>query len=248
MGAFFVEGEDKMFYYILFAGLFGMCIASFVNVVIDRLPKGIGVVKGRSICPKCKHKLSFWDMIPVLSYFLLRGKCRYCHASIGIRDTINEVFGGLWAIFCLLHYGGGEIVLVFLLGMVLLCISYIDFDTMLIPNRILVIFGILVIALAEIEPLPSFKERIGGMLIVSGFMLVMNQLIECFGGGDIKLMFLVGYLLGGRACVFAFLIAVLTGGVYAILLLLLKKANRKSYIPFGPFLSLGILVVFLCYR
>ena len=136
----------------------------------------------------------------------------------------------------------------FLLGMVLLCISYIDFDTMLIPNRILVIFGILVIALAEIEPLPSFKERIGGMLIVSGFMLVMNQLIECFGGGDIKLMFLVGYLLGGRACVFAFLIAVLTGGVYAILLLLLKKANRKSYIPFGPFLSLGILVVFLCYR
>ena len=135
----------------------------------------------------------------------------------------------------------------FLLGMVLLCISYIDFDTMLIPNRILVIFGILVIALAEIEPLPSFKERIGGMLIVSGFMLVMNQLIECFGG-DIKLMFLVGYLLGGRACVFAFLIAVLTGGVYAILLLLLKKANRKSYIPFGPFLSLGILVVFLCYR
>ena len=79
-------------------------------------------------------------------------------------------------------------------------------------------------------------------------MLVMTQLIECFGGGDIKLMFLVGYLLGGRACVFAFLIAVLTGGVYAILLLLLKKANRKSYIPFGPFLSLGILVVFLCYR
>ena len=237
-----------MCHYILFTGLFGMCIASFVNVVIARLPKGMGVVKGRSLCPKCRHTLSFWDMLPLLSYFLLRGKCRYCHASIGIRDTINEILGGLWAIFCMLRYDGGEAILVFLLGMVLLCISYVDFDTMLIPNRILVIFAILVIVLAETEPVLSLRERISGMLIVSGFMLMMNQLTECFGGGDIKLMFLAGYLLGGRGCVFAFLAATLAGGIYAIFLLLLKKANRKSYIPFGPFLSLGILIGFLYCR
>lgn len=222
--------------------IIGACIASFVNVVVWRLPQKLDFVKGRSFCPNCHHTLAWYDLFPVLSWLFLKGKCRYCHNTISMRYPCVEVLGGLLGMLSLYAYGlSWDCVFVFIIFMILLTISLIDHDIMIIPDELQLVLCIPVLALVFLNQDVTLMERIIGCLLVSLPMLLLTYVIpDCFGGGDIKLMFIGGFLLGWSYTLLAMFIAILLAGSYAVYLLLRKKADRKAHIAFGPYLCIGI--------
>lgn len=222
--------------------IFGSIIGSFLNVVIWRVPQGLSFVKGRSFCPNCHNTLKPYDMIPVLSWVLLRGKCRYCGKRISIRYPLIELAGGMIGVWCFHHYWfTWDTILVFIIVITLLGITMIDFDTMTIPNG-LIIFMILPIMIVSIyHPELSFLNRVIGCFIISLPMYFMTLLIpDCFGGGDIKLIAVCGYLLGWKLTLLAMFLAILVGGSYACYLMVSKKAEKGAHMAFGPYICLGV--------
>lgn len=228
----------------IYSFVIGCCVASFINVVIYRVPNEISVAKGRSFCPKCKETLKGYDLIPIISWLVLKGKCRTCKEPISVRYPLLELLGGLIGIFCFYRYEFSWMtVLSFGIAMVLLAITMIDIDTMTIPNGLVLIMGVFSIVSYVIDPSISLVSRLIGMVCISGFMLVLSLCISgAFGGGDIKLMFMIGFLLGWINTLLAFFIAVLVAGVYAIYLLVKKIKGRKQHIAFGPYLCLGSFI------
>lgn len=234
-----------MYLYFCFF-IIGTCVASFINVVIYRLPKKISVVKGRSYCPNCKHTLHMFDLIPIISYILLKGKCRYCNDDLSIRDTFIEIIGGILAIICFYHYGiSWMLPFSFFFFMILLAITWIDIDTMTIPDSLIISCFILGIFSMFIMKL-SLIDRVIGMIIISIPLIVMNGILpNCFGGGDIKLIGAGGFLLGYQRIIIAMLLAIFISGSYASYLLLKHKIDRKQYIAFGPYVCMGMLLSLL---
>lgn len=226
----------------IYTFIVGICVASFVNVVVYRVPIGISVAKGRSFCPKCNHSLHALDLIPIVGYLLLGRKCRYCKEPISIRYPLVELIGGLLSVLCLYRYGFDMMTIYsFLVIIILLCITLIDIDTMTIPNGLLlwlcVIIGMLCIAYPDL----SLMDRMIGFFVVSAPMFALDLIIpDCFGGGDIKLMAVSGILLGWVNTLLAMFIGVILGGLVAIYLLLSKKVARQMHIAFGPYLAIGI--------
>ena len=224
--------------------LFGACIFSFLNVVIYRVPRKLSFVKGCSHCPDCGHRLSGFDMIPVLSWLFLRGRCRYCGGKISSRYTWIELLGGCIALLCVFKIGCNLAALtVFAFLGVLTVVAFVDIDTMEIPNGF--VLAILIIGIVSVITMPgiSLAARFAGILSVSlPLALITLAVPGAFGGGDIKLMGACGLLLGWKLNLAALFLAVLTGGSYGIYLLLSKKKGRKEHFAFGPFLCLGMLV------
>lgn len=220
----------------------GVCVASFINVVVYRVPLHISVAKGRSFCPSCHHSLKALDLIPVFSYLLLRGKCRYCQAAISVRYPFVELIGGLLAVLCFHHYGFDWMtILSFVIFMILLSIALIDFDTMTIPNGLLLFLLPLAIVIAVLNPQIDWISRSIGFFIVSLPMYLLDYIIpDCFGGGDIKMMAVCGIMLGWINTLVAMFIGIMTCGIAASVLLLQKKADRKMHIAFGPYLAFGV--------
>lgn len=224
----------------------GTCIASFINVVIYRVPLGLNFVKGRSFCPKCHETLKFRDMIPVLGWFLLKGKCRFCGERISFRYPAIEFVGGLLSILCFDRYGIDFMTIIsFVFSMLLLAISMIDYDTMIIPDGLVI--GCLVVACLSV-PFMELRivDRVVGFFIVSIPLCAMNVIVpDCFGGGDIKLFAVCGVLLGWKQLLVGTFIAILLAGVYASYLLVNHKVNRKGYIAFGPYICIGVFIALL---
>lgn len=228
----------------IYSFLIGICVASFINVVIWRIPQGISIAKGRSFCPTCDHKLAWYDLFPIFSYLFLKGKCRYCGAKIPWRDTCIEVLGGLIGIWCFQHFQfSWDTLLVFSICMILLAVMMIDFDTMTIPNGLTLALLVPIIMMTILHPEISLWNRLIGFFVVSLPMYLLTLLIpDCFGGGDIKLIAVCGFLLGWQNTLLAGFISILLGGVYACYLLLSKKAKKGAHIAFGPYLIVGIIV------
>ena len=239
---------SSAFYYAL-CFLMGASVFSFLNVVAYRVERGLPFVKGRSLCPACGHVLGPADLIPVLGFLLLRGRCRYCGGRLSRREPLVEALGGLLLIACLVAFGGrlagfpvanlGALAAFALLS-VLALVALVDGDTLEIPNGF--IFALLVPALlcAWAFPGTGLWARGAGALCASLPMLVLALCIPgAFGGGDIKLMAVLGFALGWRLTLLTLLLAVFTGGGYAIYLLLAKKKKRGEQLAFGPFLCLG---------
>ncbi|MEG0157563.1 MAG: prepilin peptidase [Anaerovoracaceae bacterium] len=220
----------------------GACIGSFLNVVIYRLPLNLNIAKGRSFCPRCNHTLQGRDLVPLVSFVLLRGRCRFCKAKISGRYFLVEALGGILAVICLKHFWlTPQAGLAFCVLMILLAITFIDLDIQEIPdslNLILFLLGICGIFLfGEV----SLSSRIIGFFEISLPMLLMNFVIkDSFGGGDIKLCAACGFLLGWQGMLIAAFIGILTGGIYGVYLLAGRKKGRKDHFAFGPFLALGI--------
>ena len=231
----------------LYAFLIGICITSFLNVVIWRLPQGLSFVKGRSFCPSCHHQLQWYDLFPVFSYLFLKGKCRYCGNKISARETVLEFLGGCIGMFCFYTYGfSWDTVLVFAVFMILFTITMIDFDTMTIPNGLIISLIVPVGIFTVLHPETSLMTRAIGFFIVSLPMYLLTLLIpDCFGGGDIKLIAVAGFLLGWKLTLLAFFISVLIGGSYAVYLLLSRKTQKGAHIAFGPYLCAGIMISLL---
>lgn len=236
-----------MFIFYVYSFLIGICVASFVNVVIWRVPQGLDFVKGRSFCPTCKHELKWLDLFPIFSYVFLKGKCRYCGAKIPMRDTLLECIGGIFAVFSFWKYPFQvEAIVVFALFMILLAITMIDFNTMEIPNGLTLSLLVPIVCMMFLHPEISLLNRVIGFFVISVPMYLLTRIVaDCFGGGDIKLIAVAGLLLGWKLTILAAFIAILLGGVYALYLLGNKQRRKGSYIAFGPYLSVGIMVSLL---
>ncbi len=183
----------------------GACVFSFLNVIVYRVPKKMSFIRGRSACPACHHELGAADLIPIFSYLLLRGKCRYCGGKIGARDTLTEAAGGAAALFCAIYYGydGGDYakaVLVFAFAGVLTVVALMDLDTMEIADGCSIAIVVLTAAGLFFMKDITIGQRLIGMVCISVPMLLLAIAVPgAFGGGDIKLMAAGGLFLdGGR--------------------------------------------------
>lgn len=231
-------------FFIVF--LFGAVIGSFINVVIYRVPLGKGKFLGekRSYCPKCGEKIKAYDLIPIASFLILRGKCRNCKEKISARYPCIELFCGLMAVCSLLRFGFGlEALFVFGVLVILTAIAMIDFDTKEIPNGLVIALIPFAIAAVFLYNDVGIVQRLLGLFAISLPMLIITLIISgAFGGGDIKLMAVCGFLLGIENVLVAFFITLLLGGGYAFYLLLIKKAKKGTLLAFGPYICIGVAV------
>lgn len=231
----------------LFLFVFGSVIGSFLGVVVDRVPQGISVAKGRSFCPHCGETLRPRDLVPLVSWLALRGRCRFCGAPISRRCPALEAAGGALALVCAGALGlTAQAAVAFGALCVLLCIALIDADTMEIPNGLVLALAGLALLSLFAAPAVGVGSRLLGAAAVSLPLLLITRLIpESFGGGDVKLMAAAGFLLGWRAVLVAAFLALVAGGLYGVWLLATRRAGRKSHFAFGPFLAGGIGVALL---
>lgn len=228
--------------------LFGAVIGSFLNVIADRLPGDQSLVSPRSHCPACKRKLHPLELIPVISYLALRGRCRTCGARIPLRVLGVEVAAGLVFGLAALRFGLSlQTGLVCLFSALLIVFFVIDLEHGLVPNRLL--FPSLALAVLTIPFAPwedPLWQLAGGVLSFGVLFAIAQVAAGGMGMGDVKLAALLGVILGFPAIVPGLLIAFISGGAVAGGLLLAGRLERRDPMPFGPFLSAaGIL--FLLY-
>jgi leader peptidase (prepilin peptidase)/N-methyltransferase len=238
---------------LFFGFCFGTIIGSFLNVCIHRLPQGKSIIVPSSHCPLCKAPIPFYDNIPLVSFILLRGKCRACHAPISWRYPLVEFLMGLFSLMLLLRYGITPFYLVYLAFFAsLTLVSFIDLSHRIIPDVISLpgIFIGLVISL--FHPQMSIKASLIGVLVGGGSLYAVASLYhlvtkrEGMGGGDIKLLAMIGAFIGWKGVLFTILCSSFIGSIVGVTLMLISaKADSKYAVPFGPFLSLGAVIYIL---
>ncbi|WP_447984785.1 prepilin peptidase [Nitrospira sp. Nam74] len=235
--------------YFGIALLIGLLIGSFLNVAIHRLPRKESLMWPGSHCPACHAALSPLDNVPLLSYLFLRGHCRRCDVLISARYPIVEAVNGLAYGLILWYFGvGWQSVIYAALFSALLVVSYIDLDHQIIPD-VITLPGIGLGVLAAVTVLPvGFLDSVLGLLLGGGVLLGLAWISpylfgkEGMGGGDIKLLAMIGAFLGWKPVVLTMLIGAIVGAVVGVTLITLKVLRRDQYLPFGPFLALGAIV------
>lgn len=237
-------------------GLFGLAVGSFLNVVIWRVPRGESVVHPASACPRCDNAIRARDNIPVLSWLLLRGRCRDCGEPIALRYPAVELATGLLFVLVTLRFGlsttaAAAIPAFLFLAAIGVSLSLIDLDVHRLPNAIVLpSYPVSLVLLtgasvASGDYLAIARGAIGGVALFSFYFLLAVLVPRGMGFGDVKLAGLLGLNLAwlgwGALGVGAFA-AFLIGGVWGILLLITRRARRKSGIPFGPSMIIGAAV------
>ncbi|MGZ3772461.1 MAG: prepilin peptidase [Pseudobdellovibrionaceae bacterium] len=238
---------DSLFYIFFF--LLGAIFGSFGNVIVYRLPKGESIVKPRSYCYSCKTQIKWYDNIPILSWFLLRGRCRNCHSKFSFRYSLVEII--MAVLFALsYHYAGLSWslleYLIFVFGLVV-C-TFIDFDHMILPDEFTLSGIVIGLIGAALNPHREFLDALYGVLMGGGFLWGMAYVYylltkqEGMGGGDIKLLAWIGALLGWKAIPFVIMSSAIIGSVIGLIMARKQNAGLKTVIPFGPYLSLGAIL------
>lgn len=235
-----------------FAALFGLAVGSFLNVVIYRVPAGLSVVKPRSRCPRCETPLAERDNVPVVSWLVLRGRCRTCHEPISVRYPVVEALTGALFAVVALRLGLTWALPAFLVWTAgLIALSMIDLDTFTLPRKLIYATGalcapLLVVAAAAEGEWDRLRDAaIGGALAFAVLFVIHFISPKGMGFGDVRLSGLLGMLLGwlglwhvGVGLFAAFLLA----SVIGIGLIALGRKGRKDRVPFGPFLAAGALL------
>ena len=228
----------------------GTIFGSFYNVVGLRLPKGESIVSPPSHCPNCNHKLSATELIPIISYFICKGKCRHCGEKISYVYPIFEATCGLLFALAYLSFGFSPnliVALTFISMMIIIVVS--DYYYLIIPDSVLIVFGSLLSI--EIVLISGFENLLISLLNGLGAFIFMFALKkfgdflfkrESMGGGDIKLMFIIGLVLSFPMGIVTVFLASLIG--LPISLIYLNKSN-DHVIPFGPFLAIGSIILLL---
>lgn len=263
--------ESSPLTFTFLAGLIGLLVGSFLNVVIHRLPKmmerewqqqcaelngqtidaspSYNLIVPRSACPHCNHAISALENIPVISYLFLRGKCAGCAASISPRYPIVEAVSGLLSAYAAWHFGFGLAgVAAIILVWALIALTFIDFDTQLLPDSItlpLLWLGLLLNLSGTFTSLPNaLIGAIAGYLILWSvywaFKLTTGK--EGMGYGDFKLLAALGAWLGWTMLPLIILLSSLVGAVVGVALIIFAKHGRNIPIPFGPYLAGGGLI------
>jgi leader peptidase (prepilin peptidase)/N-methyltransferase len=247
--------------------LLGLLIGSFLNVAIVRLPRGRSIVSPPSHCPRCRASIKFYDNIPLISFLILRGKCRNCGEPISWRYPLVELMNGLFYAWIVNEFwAGGEAYLMMAFCSSLIVITFIDLDFQIIPDTI-TLPGILIgVSIAPFfmsqlaDPLPFYLDRIlphmwpylksflnavigmlcGALpLLTIGWVWEKLRHVEAMGGGDVKLMGMVGSVLGWKGALLTIMLGALVGSLVGLTLIVLKRHRLDRVIPFGPFLALG---------
>lgn len=225
--------------------LYGISIGSFLNVCIYRMPLNESVVTGSSHCVKCNKKIKYYDLIPLLSYILLKGRCRFCDKKISIRYPIIELVNGILYLIVFSRFGlSMDLIFYSLLSSILLAISVIDYEHKIIPNRLVFVAFILgVIYHIFFGGLSGLISSVIGFFAVS-ILLYLIAIVSKggMGGGDIKMMAAFGFCLGWQLIVLSLIVGSLIGSILAIYLLVFKNYTGKTQVPFGPFLASGIFI------
>jgi leader peptidase (prepilin peptidase) / N-methyltransferase len=226
----------------------GMLTGSFVGLVAFRLPRGGSIVGPRSVCDSCGAQIASYDNIPVVSWLLLRGRCRSCHAPIPARYPLVELAVGLAfaATTIVLHDDPAQLALGLVFVAMLAAITLTDLERGLIPNVILLVGSIAAVALVAATAPSSFPERAIAAAAAGGFLLLIALAYpRGMGMGDVKLAAVMGLYLGSAVAP-ALLIAVLAGTAVGLGVMLVHGSGaRKLAVPFGPFLALGGVVALL---
>ena len=255
-----LKGDSKMelmFSIIIyvFVALFGVCIGSFLNVCIYRLPNNESLTKRNSHCMTCGEEIKRRDLIPIISWCWLRGKCRNCGSKISPRYTVVEALNGLLTLLVFLYYNVAEsffqihgiailvyAILVSLLIAALIVVFFMDWDTQLINTGVVIFIAILAIPeyliCREFTGLTLLSQIIGALIIsIPLLIIVLISHEKAMGMGDVYLMAAAGLFLGIKASVVAFLIALITASICG---LIIKHIKGNSVFAFGPYLSIGI--------
>ncbi len=221
----------------------GITIGSFLNVCIYRLPIGMSVVSPPSRCGSCGHRLGGLDMIPVLSYFLLGGKCRYCHTHYSMRYALVELLTGLlFALAGKYFLPGIPLILIFILICCLIVITFIDFDHQIILNRFVALVFVTGLLFTHFYT-HNWLYALYGMLFSGGLMGAIYFLSRGgMGAGDVKLSFALGIWAAIPGSMVVLLLAFVMGGLVGVVLLATKLKTRKDPIPFGPYLCIAMYI------
>lgn len=236
----------------LFALVTGMVVGSFLNVCICRLPKGESVVSPPSHCPRCEYRIRWYDNIPLISYLLLRGKCRGCGMRISWQYPLVELLNGLLTLALFLRFGPTPVFLVlFLFCSALVVITFIDLEHQIIPDEISlpgIVIGFISSFFLQGH---SWLNSLLGILLGGGSLLLVAygyQWLtgkEGMGGGDIKLLAMMGAFLGWKSIPFIIFASSLVGSVVGLTMMRVQKKDSKLAIPFGPYLAFGaVLYIF----
>jgi leader peptidase (prepilin peptidase)/N-methyltransferase len=231
---------DIILYVVFF--IFGIVVGSFLEVVSYRVPRGISILRPRSYCPQCKSTIASYDNIPLLSFLVLKGRCRKCKARIPAASFFIELLTGL--LFFLNYFFFG-ISLQTALGIIFCCIlivvSFIDIEFRIIPNIIVLPFAIIGLGLNIFMDLPRWWLPLAFSAGAFAFMLIINLIYpRGMGMGDVKLSLMVGAFLV-RNVITGLFLGFFLGAIYGIGLII-KKRKLKQTIPFGPFISLGSII------
>lgn len=234
---------------LITAFIFGVCIGSFLNVCIFRLPAGKSIVHPPSSCPGCNAAIRFYDNIPVLSWFILRGQCRNCHTPIAFRYVMVELLGGFMAVCVYLRFGPSvQGIIYFSFIAALLVITFIDIDYHIIPDVISLPGILLGFAASFFIPTLNWMDSLIGIMagggslyaVAWGYERISGK--EGMGGGDIKLLAMIGAFIGWQGVLLTIFMGSAIGTLVGLIDMRVKKKDMKMRIPFGPFLALGAII------
>ena len=239
--------------YVLSA-VVGLCVGSFLNVVIYRIPNEMSLSKPASHCPKCNYTLKWYDNIPVLAYIMLGGKCRKCRETISPRYMIVELLNAvLWVLSVHLFWEKNPVYAIIsaIVMSTLICIFFIDLDSLLIFNRFLVILGVLGVVSIFYDSYAYWYDHLIGAVAFGGFFLLVYYGAiwilkrEGMGFGDVKFALVAGLLLGWQKMLFALLVASVTASIILVIIKRVKGDEDGHEYPFGPFISVGVAAAML---
>ena len=227
----------------VFLVLLGLCLGSFLNVVIHRLPRGESLSRPRSRCPGCGEPIAARDNIPLLSWILLRGRCRHCGEPISPRYPLIELLGAACVLGAALASPGPVTALLraaFLLAM--LAVVFIDIDHQIIPDRITLPGTLLGLLAGPLLGLAWWEALLGagiggGLLLAAALFYQTFRGVEGMGGGDIKMAAMLGAWLGWQGLLMTLLLASFAGTLIGIGLILARRADVRTALPFGAFLA-----------
>ena len=235
---------------IAFAWL-GLSIGSFLNVCIHRIPRGGSVAHPPSACPNCGYRLRWFDNVPVLSYAALGGRCRSCRAPISLRYPIVELLTMTVFLLHLYLFGWTALMGVRLLfACALIVLFAIDLEHQLLPN-VITLPGIVVGLVASLFVLPGIRDAIIGTILGGGILWAIGAAYlrysgqEGMGGGDVKMLAMIGAFLGWQQVLVTLVLSSVAGSIIGVLLISLRRGNMKYALPYGTFLALGALAASL---
>jgi len=229
--------------------IFGVVIGSFLNVCIYRIPREESIAYPPSHCTNCNNVIKAYDLIPVISYIFLKGKCRFCKEKVSIRYPIIELITGVIFMTLYIEYGiGFTFVKYALFSCFLIVIGMIDFDTTDVYLKTTlpgIICGV-VLLIIDWKLGIGFSTYIFGALLGGGLISLIILLTGGMGWGDAEICLLCGIFLGLKLTAAMLFISFVLGGVIGVVLIATKKKSRKDYIPFGPYIAIAaIIVIFL---
>jgi len=229
-----------------FAVLVGLIWGSFLNVVIHRLPSGVSLVTPRSRCPWCGKGVAAYDNVPLFSYVLLGGRCRYCKASIAVRYPLIEAALGAASLLSFVRHGVSlEYFAELAFVAAIVALIFIDFDHQVLPNSITLPATALALAVAGPRAEITLPDALLGALLGAGLLFLVSEVyfrlrkVEGLGMGDVKMMGMVGAFVGWKGVLLTLLLGSLSGTLVGLALMAAEKGDLKTKLPFGTFLGMG---------